>query len=111
MGNGRLFVVAAVAALTLGCVDDPAEVNNQPGPSPVSGAPGRSHYDLNVIGVSERTADLSRTGLVIFVPLWGNPRIMLCESGVGADCTGVTGYAILDRDGTDGEAAFALPNP
>jgi hypothetical protein len=70
----------------------------------VNGAPSGAHYSLNIIGVP-RTKTASMTGdngHRIFVPLWGNPRIMLTE---GPD------FAVLDANGTDGEASFQLPNP
>jgi len=50
-------------------------------------------------------------GHVIFVPLFGNTKILLCESGVGAACLNVSGFQVLDANGTDGSAAFALPDP
>ena len=61
------------------------------------------HFNLNIIGVSkEKTADMTGSnGNVIFVPLWGTSRIYL-EMG---------DYAVLDANGTDGEARFMLPDP
>jgi len=53
----------------------------------------------------------NNSGHRIFVKLYGKTKILLCESGVGADCADVDGYQVLDANGTDGEAAFALPNP
>jgi hypothetical protein len=41
----------------------------------------------------------------------GNTKILLCESGVGTDCANVSGFQVLDANGTDGLAKFALPNP
>ncbi len=69
-----------------------------------NGAPSGSHYSLNIIGVArDKTAPMTGdNGHRIFVPLWGNPKIMLSE---GPD------FAVLDANGTDGEAAFELPNP
>jgi hypothetical protein len=68
-----------------------------------NGAPTGSHYNLNVIGVdrNQDTPDIA-AGRVIFVKLQGNTKIMLIE---GDD------YQVLDKDGTDGEASFQLPNP
>ncbi len=67
-------------------------------------APNGPHYNLNIIGVQkDKTADMSGTqGHTIFVPLWGNAKIMLTE---GPD------FEVLDRNGTDGPASFQLPNP
>jgi len=69
-----------------------------------NGAPSGGHYTLNIIGVPRnKTADMTGdNGHRIFVPLFGNPRIMLSE---GAD------FGVLDANGTDGTAAFQLPNP
>ena len=69
-----------------------------------NGAPSGGHYTLNIIGVArDKTADMTGdNGHRIFVPLFGNPRIMLTE---GAD------FGVLDANGTDGSAAFQLPNP
>jgi hypothetical protein len=69
-----------------------------------NGAPSGGHYNLNIIGVSRnKTASMTGDdGHRIFVPLWGNPKIMLTE---GPD------FAVLDANGTDGEASFQLPNP
>lgn len=78
-----------------------------------NGAPTGSHYNLNWIGVPQgKTADMTGSnGHVIFVSLFGNTKILLCESGVGAACAGVTGFQVLDANGTDGTASFALPQP
>ena len=77
-----------------------------------NGAPTGSHYNLNWIGVAQgKTATTTSSGHVIFVALVGNTKIMLCQSGVGAACLGVTGFQVLDANGTDGFASFALPSP
>ncbi len=67
-------------------------------------APNGPHYNLNIIGVQkDKTADMTGTqGHTIFVPLWGNAKILLAE---GPD------YQVLDRNGTNGAASFQLPNP
>lgn len=78
-----------------------------------NGAPTGAHYNLNWIGVPQgKTADMTGSnGHVIFVPLFGNTKILLCESGVGTACLNVSGFQVLDANGTDGFASFALPNP
>lgn len=81
---------------------------------PGNGAPTGQHYSLNIIGVNEKAnmpANLD-AGHVIFVKLWGNDtKINLCNSDNAAgSCYGV-GFQVLDKNGTDGTAAFALPNP
>ena len=69
-----------------------------------NGAPSGGHYSLNIIGVPKnKTAALTdSSGHRIFVPLWGNPKIMLNQG---------TDFAVLDANGTDGQAVFQLPNP
>lgn len=69
-----------------------------------SGAPSGKHYNLNIIGVpKDKTADMQGGGgRVIFVPREGKSKINLYE---GDD------YLVLDKNGTDGKAAFQLPNP
>lgn len=68
-----------------------------------NGAPSGLHYNLNIIGVSKnKSADMTNNGHRIFVPLEGNSKILLYE---GED------FQVLDANGTDGSAAFKLPNP
>ena len=78
-----------------------------------NGAPSGSHYNLNIIGVPKgKTADMSNTsGHSLFVKLDGKTSIWLCESGVDEACADVDDFAIIDRNGTDGSATFALPDP
>src|SRR5438093_13451928 len=68
-----------------------------------NGAPNGPHYNLNLIGVPKtKTADMTGSnGHVIFVSLSGNTKIDLS----------VGDYQVLDANGTDGTAAFQLPNP
>ena len=68
-----------------------------------NGAPSGSHYDLNIIGVPKtKTADMTgSSGHRIFVPLTGTTKINLSEGD----------FQVLDANGTDGSAAFQLPNP
>jgi hypothetical protein len=85
-------MVASIAGIALAQV---AETGN--------GAPSGAHYNLNIIGVpKEKSADMTGSnGHVIFVKLDGNTRINLTEGD----------YQVLDKNGTDGVAAFQLPNP
>lgn len=78
-----------------------------------NGAPTGSHYNLNFIGVPQnKTANMTGSnGHVIFVALSGNTKILLCQSGTGTDCANVSDFQVLDANGTDGTASFALPNP
>ena len=78
-----------------------------------NGAPHGAHYNLNIIGVKEKSADMTGgQGHVIFVNISGNSKIYLCESGVDEECEDVDGFQVIDKNGTDRDGAlFALPNP
>lgn len=110
----RLTALGAALSL-VGCTSDPTS------PIPTStqlpsalnattgnGAPSGAHYTLNIIGVPKDKSpnftggnghrifvDLGRTGQA------ANTRINLIEGDFG----------VLDANGTDGVAAFRLPNP
>jgi hypothetical protein len=62
-----------------------------------------AHYNLNIIGVPQgKTADMTGdNGRRIFVPRSGSAKINLAEGS----------FNVLDANGTDGTAAFQLPNP
>jgi len=68
-----------------------------------NGAPSGTHFNLNLIGVpKDKSPSLTGgDGHRIFVPLVGSTKIMLSEGD----------FAVLDANGTDGSAAFQLPNP
>lgn len=68
-----------------------------------NGAPSGSHYTLNIIGVENpKNANLSGgSGGRIFVPLTGTAKVNLSEGD----------FSVLDANGTDGTAAFQLPDP
>lgn len=68
-----------------------------------SGAPsGAPDYQLNIIGTGDKNPDMTGdNGRRIFVPLDGMTKIYLEEGD----------YAVLDANGTDGEARFQLPAP
>src|SRR5437868_13615131 len=53
------------------------------------------------IGVDQGKSMSGGSGNVIFVPLTGSTKILLSEGP----------FAVLDGNGTDGSAAFQLPNP
>lgn len=69
-----------------------------------NGAPSGGHYNLNIIGTNDKTADMTdSSGRVIFVKLDGKSKINLAE---GPE------FQVLDKNGTDGNGAtFQLPNP
>jgi hypothetical protein len=71
-----------------------------------NGCPSGAHYNLNIIGVANsKTADMTDTnGHTLFVPLEGNVKIGLALAPEGES------FAVLDRNGTDGNGAkFQLP--
>jgi hypothetical protein len=112
----RMAAGLAIAALA-GCSDQASSPATSPstGTSPAfatattgNGAPSGAHYNLNIIGVPKDKSpnfdggsgrrifvDLGKTGAV------ANTRINLIEGD----------FAVLDANGTDGTAAFSLPNP
>lgn len=72
-----------------------------------NGAPKGAHeYQLNIIGTSDKNdltdGDWGGNGHRIFVDLWGKNKILLFE---GLD------FAVLDANGTDGQASFQMPPP
>ncbi len=94
----RSLAALALALVVGGGLSSVAQAEDTTG----NGAPSGAHYTLNIIGTSEKTADMTDTSRhVIFVDLQGNTKINLAEGD----------YAVLDGNGTDGEAAFQLPNP
>lgn len=70
-----------------------------------SGAPNGPHFNLNILGKADKdcnaVTDTSGGGR-IFVPLTGKASISLTEAPE---------FAVTDYCGTDGKAAFSLPNP
>lgn len=97
-------IVAALAAVSLSAcgVSDAESSATDPTTSggdalKLSGA----HYNLNLIGVPHgKTADITN-GNRIFVNLVGKTTINLSQGD----------FAVIDGNGTDGTAAFQLPNP
>ena len=106
---------ATILALTTvaGCSDEATSPTPAATPSlgvaaTGNGAPSGAHYTLNIIGVpKDKSADFDGgNGHRIFVDLGrtgtaANTRINLREGA----------FAVLDANGTDGTAAFQLPNP
>lgn len=121
----RSFPVLAPLALglLLGCNGDgstlaPAPTAGSSGPAFAvgttgNGAPSGAHYSLNIIGVPKsKNPDMGGPGgSVIFVNLGtkdGAPvttKILLEQSASAGE------FAVLDKNGTDGEAKFSLPAP
>ena len=115
-------VPSAVAVLVAGtlaaCSPDATNPDPSPSQGPAlaiastgNGAPSGEHYNLNIIAVSHpKSGDLTGGGNVIFVNLGTKTTAVttkiLLEQSASA---GV--FAVLDKDGTDGEAKFSLPAP
>lgn len=67
-----------------------------------AGNTGGGCYNLNIIAVKSKSADLTGTsGHSLFVLQNGNTKIGLGEGD----------FNVVDRNGTDGSARFTLPNP
>ena len=102
----RFSLAAAVAAamtVTAAAAAQKAATGN--------GAPSGSHFNLNIIGVShDKSPNMNKgSGDVIFVGLGTTSdavttKILLSQ-------TADSEFAVLDKNGTDGEASFALPLP
>lgn len=99
----RLIVAAGVSAALLGCGVSDLEAVSESDLMHVQGALTGAHYTLNIIGVPKtKSADMTgNNGHRIFVPEDGKATISLTEGS----------FAVLDANGTDGSAAFRLPNP
>jgi len=89
-------VVAASLVLATGCGP------SGDGASQATAGLYGAHYNLNIIGVpKDKSMDGGGSGHRIFVPLYGRSEIALAEGA----------YSVVDANGTDGYAAFTLPNP
>jgi hypothetical protein len=97
----KLLSIAALAAAATSVAISGAVV--PAAASTGNGAPSGAHYNLNLIGVADpKTQPMtSSDGHTIFVPLNGGCKINLTEGS----------FDVLDRNCTDGPAAFQLPNP
>ena len=110
MFSRPMFFVVAIGLVFFGCSpshDGSVPVSTGGGTVAAStfltgnGGPSGAHFTLNIIGVPKgKTASMTSGGR-IFVPLGGKCRINLTEGD----------FAVLDANGTDGVAAFQLPNP
>src|SRR5260370_20265785 len=96
-------LAAAVAAALTPTAAAAAQTGN--------GAPSGPHFNLNIIGVShDKTPNMNGGGNVIFVDLGTKSgvavttKILLSQAADGV-------FEVLDKNGTDGEASFALPVP
>lgn len=100
LGMG-VAVLLSFAAVACGASPDAGPEANQELTG--NGAPSGSHYNLNIIGVDNTKSPNMNggNGGRIFVPLNGSAKINLSEGS----------FQVLDANGTDGTAAFQLPNP
>lgn len=103
-----VVVMAMVLVLTLGASVALADKPQSEDPEldyNGNGSPSGAHYNLNLIGVDndkDKNPEMDgNNGHRIFVPLNDKCRILLQEGD----------FAVLDANGTDGEAMFQLPNP
>ena len=106
------------AGVLVACSAD--STSTDPSPPPAlsvtatgNGAPSGAHYNLNIIGVSKaKSGDLSGGGNVIFVNLGDKGTSTTVTSKILLEQSANAGvFAVLDKDGTDGEAKFSLPAP
>jgi hypothetical protein len=116
MSRSSPLLAAALMVAFTGCDQSTDPTGTQPATaSPAlsvattgNGAPSGPHYNLNIIGVPKDKSPSfdGGSGRRIFVDLGktgaaANTRINLIEGD----------FAVLDANGTDGTAAFQLPNP
>jgi hypothetical protein len=116
--GSRMLTLVAFGALA-GCNGDSTSL--EPSASPPAfataetgnGAPSGAHYSLNIIGVAKsKNPDMGGAGgSVIFVTLGSKDgaavttKILLEQSAAAGE------FAVLDKNGTDGQASFSLPAP
>jgi hypothetical protein len=99
-----LLLAGACTSEVVASEDESSPVDDNFAPNPLgtgNGAPKGAHYNLNIIGVPKGKTMNGGSGNVIFVPETGSAKIMLSEGP----------FDVLDKNGTDGSAAFQLPNP
>jgi hypothetical protein len=104
-------VAATLAVLSLAACSDTNTRQSLTAPSVArasqsqtgNGGPSGSHFNLNIIGMDKgKNVDMTgNDGHRIFVALNGRTNINLTEGD----------FQVLDANGTDGSAAFQLPNP
>ena len=103
-----LAVPVTIISCQKDAVQSPANENDalQSYTTTGNGAPAGAHYNLNIIGVPKgKTADMTgNNGGRIFVWLNDKTRIDLSKSLTDD-------FQVTDANGTDGRAAFTLPDP
>src|SRR5262245_25678034 len=107
---GSALVVAGVVSAVACSQGNKVTSSSLTAPTPESlalkggnGAPGGPHYNLNLIGVPDgsKTGDYGSSGKRIFINIEGKTKILLSPGP----------FDVIDGNGTDGEAAFRLPDP
>ena len=96
-------LMAAMTGMTGITVDQAFASSHKGGNSEVGGV-GPDGYKLQLIGIDKNdqfSNDETNNSKNIFVKLWGNTRILLSPGE----------FNVIDWDGTDGVAAFQLPDP
>jgi hypothetical protein len=101
-----------------GCGNENAGLEPSSTPAPAlataatgNGAPSGAHYSLNIIGAPKsKNPDMSGAGgNVIFVNLGTKDGAAVTTKILLDQSAGE--FAVLDKNGTDGEATFSLPAP
>lgn len=98
-----LAILIVPGLLMIGCSTED-EMNNSPVKTTLKGGDlVGAHYNLNIIGVKDKTAEMDGSnGHVIFVPIEGATAIWLTPGE----------FQVLDANGTDADGAkFQLPDP
>ncbi len=99
------LLALALPVVIISCKKDANEnmVSEEVTATTGNGAPSGAHYNLNIIGVpKDKNPDFTGgNGHRIFVRLEGRTKILLREGD----------FDVLDANGTDGTAAFQLPEP
>ncbi len=114
------FIMMLALGAVAGCNSDSSSLDPSATPSASlaaaatgNGAPSGAHYSLNIIGVSKtKNADMGGAGgNVIFVAL-GTKDGTAVTTRILLDQSAAAGlFAVLDKNGTDGQASFSLPAP
>jgi hypothetical protein len=77
-----------------------------------NGAPSGPHYNLNIIGMdNDNGKECEDGGHVIFVQLGKAGEVTKSTKILLSEGAHETDFYVEDCDGTDGQAAFRLPNP
>ena len=96
-----LFILIAVLFAACEKTDPVADLGDELKSTVLVG----EHFNLNLIGVKDKVMDDVSGGNVIFVDLYGVTNIMLLPAAEGES------FTVLDKNGTDGEAALQMPEP